>query len=224
MNGQDSSMTNEKLQLLKDVGFEFHYIPFEVRFEQLRAFKVQHGHVDVPSSHPELGKWMQSIRRQCKSFVDTAESTRDVNPARYAQLVALGLDPTKRVSAKSEEEESQKWDTMYQKLVEHKNQHGSTNVKRTEENKDLYNWLVLQRNEYKKLQDNKPSRLTAPRLIKFNQIGFEFAKRGNYKTWEQRIDQLREFKQKNGHINIPVTHPELGEFVGRQRANYNKLK
>jgi hypothetical protein len=163
------------------------------------------------------------MRRQCKSFAETAESTRDINPGRYAQLSALGLDPTKR-SAKNDEEENGKWETMYAKLVEYKNEHGTSNVKRTEETRDLYNWLVLQRTEYKKLQDNKPSKLTAPRLIKFNTIGFEFNKRGSYKTWDQRIDQLREFKEKHGHINIPVTNPELGEFVGRQRANYNKFK
>jgi hypothetical protein len=223
VNGQESNMTAEKIQLLQEIGFHFHYVPFEVRLEQLKAFRAEHGHVDVPSSHEELGKWVQSMRRQCKSFAETAESTRDINPGRYAQLSALGLDPTKR-SAKNDEEENGKWETMYAKLVEYKNEHGTSNVKRTEETRDLYNWLVLQRTEYKKLQDNKPSKLTAPRLIKFNTIGFEFNKRGSYKTWDQRIDQLREFKEKHGHINIPVTNPELGEFVGRQRANYNKFK
>jgi len=223
MNGQESSMTQEKLQLLKDIGFEFTYIPFDERFEQLRAFKQEHGHVDVPATHAELGKWMQSIRRQCKSFADTAESTRDIDAKRFAQLTAIGVDPNRKL-VKNEEEEAQKWDEMFAKLEEFKRDHGDLNVKRDPETRDLYNWVVLQRNEYKKLQHDKPSKLTAPRLIKFNQIGFEFGKRGTYKNWEQRVEQLKEYKEKNGHVNIPVTDPELGEFVSRQRVNYNKLR
>ena len=223
MNGQECSMNSEKLELLKEIGFEFQYIPFEVRIEQLKAFKAEHGHVNVPASHEELGKWVQSMRRQCKSFAETAESTRDVNPARYAQLAALGLDPMQSM-AKTEKEDAVKWDSMYAQLLEYKNQYGTANVKRTEEHRDLYNWLVTQRNEYKKLQNNKPSKLTALRLMKFNTIGVEFNRRPKYLTFDERVAQLREFKEKNGHINIPVTNEEFGEFMGRQRADYRKFK
>lgn len=224
MNGHVSNMTKEKIQLLKDIGVEFQYVPFNVRLQQLTAFKLEHGHVEVPPTHPELGKWLKSIRRQCKTFVDTKESTRDVNPARYAQLYALGVDPKKRWSAKFDQEEAQRWDVMYEKLVEYKNQHGNTSVKCVDGTKDLYSWLNVQRSEYKKLQENKPSRLTAQRLMKFSQVGFEFNQRGSYKTWEQRVEQIKEYKQANGHVRIPVTDPELGVFVRHQRANYIKLK
>jgi hypothetical protein len=124
----------------------------------------------------------------------------------------------------SDEEEAEQFEEMFQKLREYKKVHGNMAVNRTEENRELSNWLVVQRNEYKKLQKNKPSKLTAARLIRFNDIGFEFAKRGHYRSWEQRVEQLREHKAKYGNINIPVTDPELGEFVGRQRVNYNKLQ
>lgn len=223
-NNQESSMTQEKLDLLKEIGFEFNYISFEDRLLQLQEFKQEYGHVHVPTTHPELGKWMQSIRRQCKSFAETAQTTRDIDGKRFAQLMALGLDPTLKASQKNPLEEATKWEEMFARLQEYKAQHGDFNVKRTEEYRDLQNWLVLQRSEYKKLQNDKPSRLTAARLVKFTSIGFEFGKRGNYKSWEQRVEQLREYKKIHGHVNIPVSDPNLGEFLSRQRIQYAKLR
>jgi len=102
MDKKDSSMTQEKLKLLQDIGFEFTYTSFEQRLEQLKAYKEEHGNVNVPMTHPELGKWFQSIRRQCKIFVETGESTRDINAVRFAQLKAVGVNPSKRLNAMSE--------------------------------------------------------------------------------------------------------------------------
>lgn len=232
MNGQESSMTAEKLSLLKEIGFEFSYVSFDERFEQLRAFKQQHGHVNVPATHPELGKWMASMRRQLKSFSETATNTRDLNAQRFAQLTALGVDPHSRggggaaaaAAGTSSRQEDEKWQEMFASLEHYKRIHGHVNVKRTEETKALSNWLVLQRNEYKKLQQGKPSKLTAPRLVQFQQVGFEFGKRGSYKNWEERIQQLKEYRNKHGHANVPVSDPELGEFLSRQRVQYNKMR
>lgn len=39
MNGQECSMTAEKVELLKEIGLEFNYIPFDVRLEQLKVSK-----------------------------------------------------------------------------------------------------------------------------------------------------------------------------------------
>ena len=223
VNGQESNMTAEKIQLLKEIGFHFHYVPFEVRLEQLKAFRAEHGHVDVPP----LMKNLESGFSPC---VDSARALpkRQNRLAMSILLVMLnsrhlagshearGPRMTRRKLSSGTPCMPSWWNTRTSMVL--------PMSERTEETRDLYNWLVLQRTEYRKLQENKPSKLTAPRLIKFNTIGFEFNKRGNYKTWDQRIDQLREFKEKHGHINIPVTNPELGEFVGRQRANYNKFK
>ena len=40
--------------------------------------------------------------------------------------------------------------------------------------------------------------------------------------WEDRMVQLRKYKENHGHLRIPVTDPELGEFVGRTRVEYTK--
>lgn len=64
--------------------------------------------------------------------------------------------------------------------------------------------------------------MTARKLQQLNDIGFSFNPRSRYHKWEERMQQLRQFKQENGHLRVPVTNPELGEFVARQRMEYAK--
>ena len=40
--------------------------PWSVRFEELVAFKAQHGHTIVPQHYPELGSWVQVQRNHYK--------------------------------------------------------------------------------------------------------------------------------------------------------------
>ena len=51
-------------------------------------------------------------------------------------------------------------------------------------------------------------------------------RRATYFSWEERMDQLREYKARNGHLNIPVskTHPdgELGQFLSSKRSQHKK--
>ena len=64
--------------------------------------------------------------------------------------------------------------------------------------------------------------MTALRLQQLNDTGFIFNPRSKYVKWEERIEQLKLFKSINGHLRVPVTDSELGEFVARQRVEYAK--
>uniref|UniRef100_A0A7S3QCI5 Helicase-associated domain-containing protein n=1 Tax=Chaetoceros debilis TaxID=122233 RepID=A0A7S3QCI5_9STRA len=88
--------------------------------------------------------------------------------------------------------------------------------------KALFNWVTIQRSEYRKLKKGAPNRLTAQRMQKLHDLGFNFSKRKEYLRWPDRLEQLRQYKVKHGHLNISVTDVELGEFVGRTRVEYAK--
>ena len=61
-------MTDEKLQHLSDMGFEWSVkkerqdAMWNQRFEELREFKEEHGHCRVPKSSGKLGTWVRHMR------------------------------------------------------------------------------------------------------------------------------------------------------------------
>jgi len=117
----------------------------------------------------------------------------------------------------------QRWEENFAVLLQNKELTGSVNVKRIPENKVLYNWIMSQRVEYKKLASDGRSKLTAAKIQRLNDVGFSFAKRPKYLKWDDRLEQLKEYKAKHGHLKIPINDAMLGEFAGRQRSEYTKF-
>jgi hypothetical protein len=223
-NGQDANMTEEKVKELEAIGFQFTYVNWDQRINELKAYKSkEHGDFSsVLDKEPELGKWMRSIRRQCKTFLETGKPTRDLTAERLHQLNAIGFDPTKRQGKKSKQDDFAEWEAKFGMLREYKKAHRTCNVTRTDETLELYNWITNQRLEYRKLKQGKPSTVTATRIMRLTELGFEFMQRGSYQNWNTRIEQMKRFKEQHGHMNIPTSHEELGEFVSRQRLDHRK--
>lgn len=63
IEGKKSQLTRERIHLLNSIGFIWtttRQEPWEVRFEELKRFKIDYGHVFVPSQfakNPKLGAW-----------------------------------------------------------------------------------------------------------------------------------------------------------------------
>jgi len=72
----------------------------------------------------------------------------------------------------------------------------------------------------KKRDKGRPSRLTIEKERLLESIGFIWS----YKEyrWQQKLEQLREYKHTHGHCNIPTKDGELGSWVMTQRNRYNK--
>ena len=66
--GIKTSMTDEKLQALANMDFEWSVRKegqdalWNQRFEELQAFKEEHGHCRVPRNKPKLGLWAKKQR------------------------------------------------------------------------------------------------------------------------------------------------------------------
>ena len=92
--GQASTMTPERRQSLEDIGFvwDFHGDIWEERIAELKAFKAEHSHCNVPCPYPEnpgLGIWTKCQRRQ-KRLLDEGKPS-SMTQARIEELDAIGF-------------------------------------------------------------------------------------------------------------------------------------
>jgi hypothetical protein len=112
------------------------------------------------------------------------------------------------------------WNAKYNLLVNFVAQHGTSVVPNKPEHSTLTAWINTQKTEYRKLQQTGASKLTASQVQKLNDVGLKFPAKRRYASWEQRLEQVKAFKEAHGHARIPVNHPELGSWVHDQRKHY----
>jgi len=117
-----------------------------------------------------------------------------------------------------------KWNRRCGELFEYKEEHGHCCVPRKwEENVPLGKWVHEQRYLYQK------SSMTGDRKAKLDKIGFVWdashlsGGQVNNELWNTRFEQLREFKEKEGHCLMPSRHgptKQLAIWVDTQRHQY----
>jgi hypothetical protein len=124
-----------------------------------------------------------------------------------------------------------RWEAKFQLLKVYQREHGHANVPQRQTDaslKSLAKWVKRQRERYKALQ--KPTHKTASRAITTEEIealesiGFIWdlsAERGT--TWQERYQELVEFRQKYKHARVPFSFPHLGEWVQNQRRQKERL-
>jgi hypothetical protein len=90
---------------------------WDQRFEELKAFKHEHGHCNVPRTwlaNPQLGTWLNTQRKQYRLSQQGVSS--QMIPDRKAKLEQLGF--------KWSLCEKQDWDIRFQELAEYRQKHG----------------------------------------------------------------------------------------------------
>ena len=107
------------------------------------------------------------------------------------------------------------WDINFKELQKYKHEFGDCNVTRKEvDYAPLCNWITKQR-RLKKL-----GKLTLEQERRLTNLGLEWDEAKLHKTWNERYDELLEYKNQNGHCNVPQTfkaNPTLGKWVIGQR-------
>lgn len=214
--GQEGAMTEEKLQRLSAIGVNFSYVKWHERVQQLQTFKEEHGHIDVPNTHEEMGPWVTMIRKQYKTASD-GKPKRYLTPERIGELKMMGFVFERSQNVIDFHDD---FEECFETLKKYKKENGDCLVKRHPHTNELHNWVSRVRKEYKKLQDGRPCRLTVQQLQRLTDVGFVFRQKDGYLAFEHRVEELRQFKALHGHLNITTKHPELGEFIGRQRKQY----
>eukprot|EP01082_Thalassiosira_pseudonana_P008833 g8000.t1 g8000 contig26:769027-769882(-) len=118
------------------------------------------------------------------------------------------------------------WHARYDELKHFKTIKGHCNVpQRDTEFGALGGWVASQRSEHRKLQANKSSSLTPERLQLLTSLGFRFRlKASNRGNWVDRFEELKQYKEREGHVDVPQRKGALGIWVVTQRKDYKKRK
>jgi hypothetical protein len=82
-----------------------------------------------------------------------------------------------------------------------------------------------QRMEQKNRLEGKNSSLNDSRLERLQMIGFRWAKRKGQASWNEKFNELVQYKARNGNCHVPTKYKAntaLGRWVSTQRAEYKK--
>mmetsp|Transcript_27802 Transcript_27802/g.43734 ORF Transcript_27802/g.43734 Transcript_27802/m.43734 type:complete len:752 (-) Transcript_27802:44-2299(-) len=223
--GKATSLTPERIQDLNELGFKWalreSHVSWEDRYEELKQFKDTNGHCNVPKQYPmnpALGYWVNEQRSQYRRFVD--KKTSYMTEDKVQALKKIGFKWSMREGGNG----NGNWDNWLKQLRAYKDEHGDTDVPlKYPKNSALGAFVNRQRTEHRKLQQGIHSSLTEERINSLNELGFKWQMRVSRTPWEQRLKELREFKEVHGHCNVPSTWPEnqpLAYWVFKQRGQY----
>jgi hypothetical protein len=134
---------------------------WEMNFFELKKFKIEHGHCDVPHTsknkkYRSLASWCNNQRVRMKFKPLTYHSDR------LLLLNELGFNWNLR---------DKYFERKFRQLKQYREKYGHCNVSLSKQNApyiSLAYWVQVQRNYYR----NKSSRLTAERIAKLNSIEF----------------------------------------------------
>ena len=164
---------------------------FEQRIADLKAYKEKHGNIKVKRSYDKsLYHFCNHMRRARKN---PEKSTVSLTDDRIASLDALGFDWSIKEQAAKKSFEQRIAD-----LKAYKKKHGHVKVKRSED-KSLSDFCYNVR--YARINPEKITTLiNEERIASLDALGFEWTVKEQVakKSVEQRMDDLRAYKEKNG--------------------------
>jgi hypothetical protein len=91
------------------------------------------------------------------------------------------------------------WYVRLGELHDYKIKYGDCNVpQKYPKNPPLGTWVNKQRMEYKNYLEGDKHSLTETKLEKMEDVGFDWGKRKGDHSWEERYQQLAEYKNEKG--------------------------
>ena len=215
LSTQRTSMKEEKLdesrqRRLEELGVRWNILAdqWERNFALLEQFKEREGHCNVPVLHEEdgvkLGLWLDTMRKVRKGNVRGKLSSE-----RIERLDKLGVswDPVK-----------DQWEQKFSLLVQFKEREGHCNVPHLheEDGVKLGMWLSTLRQVRR---GNTSGHLSSERIERLENLGVFWYPLED--QWERNFALLEQFKEREGHCNVPFSHEEgewkLGRWLDRLR-------
>ena len=177
-------------------------------------------------TNPRLQAWVKRQRDEYEAFKDESpNTTMDVD--RLTRLSAAGFPFQKKTTMT--------WDERAAEWLEYHREHGKDPTRcSVDESKDtkraLIKWMYQQRNKYERRLAGEKTNLTDEQIKKLTEWGFrwQFSKRQppgiKLKSWEERYQQLIEYKRLNGQDATPPARlPGLGTWANAQKIEYRKF-
>lgn len=193
--GTEGSISQEKVDMITNLGYVFP-LSWNEYYTRLEEYKSVHGTCKVSvEDDAELAGWVKKqkdiVSRHLRG-ISAKISTDEAN-----KLVAIGLVGTPR----EDKEYDAKWNEMLDQLRAFKQLNGHCNVP-TNSGTELGYWVMAQRRYWNRLSLGKTGKkrifLDAMKIQRLTQVGFQFCPKGSYIAWEDRMKELREFKEDHG--------------------------
>mmetsp|Transcript_58038 Transcript_58038/g.184427 ORF Transcript_58038/g.184427 Transcript_58038/m.184427 type:complete len:517 (+) Transcript_58038:730-2280(+) len=186
------TLPEERARRLEVAGLQWDFWetrPWEEWEGELRAFKDEHGHCDVPQKwggNPRLASWVASCRMRHRRG--------ELPPEKAASLEALGFQFHVLDAA---------WDARFQELLAFGEEFGHLNVPaQWPSNPALGEWTRCQRSM------RQQGSLSPDREARLATAGFSWEIQPRRSPWEKRFDELVTFRERFGHARVP---PGWGE-------------
>ncbi|KAL3760753.1 hypothetical protein ACHAWU_003661 [Discostella pseudostelligera] len=93
------------------------------------------------------------------------------------------------------------WTRHYNLLVRYKSRNGHCNAHRN--HPTLGHWIHNQRSQKRKLDNGERSSMSQKKVQLLELIGFEWGL-SDEDVWQTRYDEIKAFKEKTGHCNVPT--------------------
>merc|ERR1719491_2418857 len=166
-------------------------------------FKEREGHCNVPysySDNPKLGIWVSNQRRR----------RLKISKERADKLDSIGFTWGAELDLR--------WEIMFEEFRKFKEREGHCNVPYSYSvNPILGIWVNTQRGKRLKISKERASKLDS--------IGFTWGTETDAR-WEIMFEELRKFKEREGHCNVPYLFSdnlELGKWVSKERGQRLKI-
>lgn len=219
------------------IGLNSFFLQWDEKYQALKEYVGQYGHdsMFLESAYPDLAKWVIKQKMEIEGF----ENKRPINISfeRIQHLKAIGIDeiPLKTQPhgweayfVEKKEKFDKDFEEFFPKLLEYREEKGDCLVPKMYPG-GLGMWVQRQRQQYLRLQEGRRSVLTAQHVIRLNDVGFVFrmTKLTRHKSFKERVEELREFKEKHGHFRVPRGEgatKTLGRWLEEMRWQYRRYK
>ena len=181
---------------------------------------------DMTAAHQEEEEKEKTIQRQVvRPDLDSLMRT-EPEPAISSSKFSKEEETTTSTTASNSNLGKQKksclfdqWQERYLELIQYRNKFGNGNVPYVYAvNRPLSQWVKRQRHQYKLKKEDTHSHLIDEREMLLNELGFIWDSRAA--NWEERLDELRGFREEHGHCKGTKKVPEhrpLAVWLKRQR-------
>ena len=198
-NLKTGGMTVKQKELLDDIGFCWDVLESQwlARYNELRSYWEKNGHCFLPSGSvsPSLFRWVDTQRREMKK--------ENMKPYRKQLLDEIGFIWDAR---------AYRWERNFDLLKRFVEREGHCNVpsRHKEDGEPLGKWLGNQKGFF------AIGTLDKSRQKRLEEIGVDFDVQvtANDKKWMHKFQLLVQFKEREGHCNVPTKHKEDGENLG----------
>ena len=197
---------------------------FDQMYEEMKKFWQENGHTVVPEKgHGKLRAFLVDVRTEYKKHKN-GETSEFLTPERIERLKQIDFSLEARVKYT--------FDERFEQWLQYRLDHNGMNPTTTTA---LGKWVSKTRMRYHDTIDGKQvpyqkdaiHHLTADQIKKLKLHAFDLGERDPnrpaHKTWEERYEELLEYRADYGNVDVPQKFPGLGDWVHKQRQRRYKL-